>query len=58
VKWSWVKCSEGLSNSVSILIRIYIYIYIYRPYEVCCLYGCLVDHILLYSFGSILYHCL
>ena len=26
-------------------------------YEVCCLYGCLVCHILPYYFGSILYYC-
>jgi len=28
---------------------------IYRSYEVCCLYGCLVYHILSYYFGSIFY---
>jgi len=30
---------------------------IYRSYDVCCLYGCFVYHILAYSSGSILYHC-
>ena len=44
-----MKCSEGVSNRVFIIIR---------SYEVCCLYGCLVYHILPYSFGSILYHCI
>ena len=29
VKYSWAKCSEGLSNRVSNIISIYIYIYIY-----------------------------
>jgi hypothetical protein len=29
-----------------------------RSYEVCCVYGCFVYHILSYSFGSILYHCI
>jgi hypothetical protein len=29
---------------------------LYRLCEVCCLYGCFVYHILVYSFGSILYH--
>jgi len=29
VSTSVVKCSEGLSNRVSIIIRSYIYIYIY-----------------------------
>ena len=28
----------------------------YRSYEVCCLYGFFVYHILLFSFDSILYH--
>jgi len=31
---------------------------IYRSYGVCCLYGCLVYHILSYSSGSNLYHCI
>ena len=30
----------------------------YRSYEVCCLYGCFVYHILSYFFCSILYHCI
>ena len=29
-----------------------------RSYEVCCLYGCFVHHILSCHFGSILYHCI
>ena len=29
-----------------------------RSYEACCLYGCFVYHIISYSFGSILYHCI
>jgi len=48
-----VKWSEGLSNRVSTIIRRYINI----SYEVCCLYGFFVYHILSYSFGSIFYHC-
>ena len=47
-----MKCSEGLSNSVSQYHKIN------RSYAVCCLYGCLVYHILSYSFGSILYRCI
>ena len=31
---------------------------LYMSYEVCCLYGCSVYHILPYSFGSIFYHCI
>ena len=57
VSTSVVKWSKGLSNTVSAIIRRYIYIYIYI-YEVCCLYGCFFYHIHLYSFGSILYHCI
>jgi hypothetical protein len=34
------------------------YYKIHRSYEVCCLYGCFVHHILSYSLGSILYHCI
>ena len=29
-----------------------------RSYEVCCLCGCLVYHILSYSFGATFYHCM
>jgi len=46
VSTSAVKWSEGLSNRVSFIIRRF-----YRSYKVCCLYGCLVYHILSYSFG-------
>jgi hypothetical protein len=35
-----VKCSKSLSNRVSNIIRMY------RSYEVCCLYGFFVYHIL------------
>jgi hypothetical protein len=31
---------------------------IYRSYEVCCLYGFFVYHILSCSFGSFFYHCI
>jgi len=48
VGWSVVKWSEGFSKRASNIIR-----KIYRSYEVCCLYGCFVYHILSYSFGSI-----
>jgi hypothetical protein len=47
-----VKRSEGLSNRKGI----YHYKNIYIKYEVCCLYGCFVYHVLSYSFGSIFYH--
>jgi hypothetical protein len=50
VKCSWMKCREGLSNRASKSIRRYI------SYEVCCLYGFFVYHILSYSFGYIFYH--
>jgi len=56
VKCSWgsvVKCSEGLSNRMSKHFS-----KIYRSYEVCCLYGFFVYHILSYSFGPIFYHCI
>ena len=43
------KWSEGVSNRVSFIIR---------SYEVCCLYGCFVYHILSYSFVSIFYRCI
>ena len=50
----------SFNNRMSTIIRRYIYIYMYRyiSHEVCCLYGCFVYHILSYSFGSILYHCI
>jgi hypothetical protein len=49
VSTSVVKWSEGLRNRVYNSIT---------SYEVCCLYGCFVYHILSYSFGSIFYHCI
>ena len=39
-------------------VYIYIYIYIYISYEVFCIYGCYVYHILSYSFGTIFNHCI
>jgi len=52
VSASVLKWSEGLSNGVSNIIRRYC-----RSYEVCCLHGSFVYHILSYSLGSVLYHC-
>ena len=52
-EWSVVKWSDGLSNSVSNIIRIYANHMMFS-----CLYGFFVYHILSYSFGSILYHCI
>ena len=49
VSTSVVKWSEGLNKSV------YQHWKIYRSNQVCCLYGCLVYHILSYSSNSILY---
>jgi hypothetical protein len=50
---SVVKYNEGLSNRVPIIIRSCI-----KSYEVCSLYGCIVHHILSYSSGFILCHCI
>ena len=48
-----VKCSE-----VKVIVTgVYHYQKIHRSYAVCCLYGCLVYHILSCSFGSIFCHC-
>jgi cyanate lyase len=49
VKFSWVKCSEGVTNGVSNISSVY------RLYEVCCLYGFFVWHILSCSFGYIFF---
>ena len=48
-----MKWSEVLSNRVSIIIIRYI-----DHMQFCCLFGCFIYHILSYSFGSILYHCI
>jgi len=51
---SVLKWSECLSNGVSVIIRRY------RDHMkfACCLYACFMYHILSYSYGSILYHCI
>jgi len=38
-------------------VKVYHYKKIFRSYEVCCLYGFFIYHILSYCFGSIFYHC-
>jgi len=54
-KWEEVKCRQVYWSVVKILVTgcLTLLVDIYISYEVCCLYGFFVYHILSCSFGSI-----
>ena len=61
-KWSGIETDSVVKsrilNFVEVIQKILLRCYFNQQFEVCCLYGFFVCHILSYSFGSIFYHCI